>query len=57
MNFTVEAQDLITNKSYTDGCNVFTVAKVRAAGRDRLVVLTTTGRKFLANNTQGFDPR
>ncbi len=57
MKFSIEAQDLETQHSYTDGCKVFTVAKVRALGRDRLVVLTTTGRKFLANNTQGFDPR
>lgn len=56
MQFTIEAQDLVKGKSYTDGCKVFTVKRTRADGKDRTVVYTGF-RKFIANNHQGFSPR
>jgi hypothetical protein len=52
--FDVEAQDMVNNGAYTDGYRVFTVRRTRAVGSSRMVVVTKTGRVFLANNDQGF---
>lgn len=53
----VEAQDLVKGRAYSDGCKVFTVRRVRADGPDRTIVTTRTGRRFIANNDQGFTPK
>ena len=52
--FDIEAQDMMKNGAYTDGYRVFTVRRTRADGSNRMVVTTKTGRRFLANNDQGF---